>query len=46
MKSGKLLFSIKIYFFMYKQRSVWRNILKELIPKSNGETKFGPNSLC
>lgn len=46
MKSGKLLFSIKIDFLMYKQRRVGRNIPKELIPKSNGETKYGPNSLC
>lgn len=45
MKSGKLLFSIKIDFLIYKQRRVGRNIPKELIPKSNGETKYGPNSL-
>lgn len=38
---------MKIDFFMYKQRMVGRNILKDLIAKSNaGETKYGPNSLC
>ena len=37
---------MKIDFFMYKQRMVGRNILKDLIAKSNGETKYDPNSLC
>lgn len=46
MKSGKLLFSIKIDSFLCTNKEEWEEISSELITKSNGETKYGPNSLC